>query len=209
MLHKNLLLISLLFFTSLSLGKSYEININFESGFEYKSQKEFVDNIHLSKSKKEMEYLINDQDWIKKYSIRYKPFSKKVFINIANREPIFIFNETYFYDRDLNKFNFDQSKKNLIMVKGPIDDLRQVIKLINIIESTAPIQFKINSINYSYVNGWDIKSKNTLIRFGNELTKKRFNNYQKTVNYLLEISKIPSIIDVRYKDGVALNYGKQ
>ena len=92
------------------------------------------------------------------------------------------------------------------MVDGPIDDLRQVIKLINVVESTTLSQFKINNINY--VNGWDVKSNNTLIRFGKELTKKKFNNYHETVNYLFEISKIPSIIDVRYKDGVALNYGK-
>ena len=133
---------------------------------------------------------------------------RAVFINIKNREPIFVLNEMYFYDRDLNKFNFERSKKDLIMVDGPFDDLRQVIKLINVVESTTLGQFKINNINYSYVNGWEVKSNNTLIRFGKELTKKKFNNYHETVNYLFEISKIPSIIDVRYKDGVALNYGK-
>ena len=208
MLNKNLLLIPLIFFASLSLGKNYEISINFESGFEYQSQKQFIESIKLSKSSKEIEHLIDDQDWIKNYSIRYKPFKKEVFINIKNREPIFVLNEMYFYDRDLNKFNFDHSKKDLIIVEGPIDDLRQVTKLINVVESTTLSQFKINNINYSYVNGWDVKSNNTLIRFGKELTKKKFNNYHETVNYLFEISKIPSIIDVRYKDGVALNYGK-
>ena len=70
------------------------------------------------------------------------------------------------------------------------------------------MQFKIREINYSYVNGWDVVSDKTLIRFGNDLSEKRFKNFKDTSNYLLDIGKIPSIIDMRYKDGVALNYGK-
>ena len=58
------------------------------------------------------------------------------------------------------------------------------------------------------VDGWDVKSNKALIRFGKDLSEKRLNNFKDTVNYLFEISRIPSIIDVRYKDGVALKYGK-
>ena len=152
--------------------------------------------------------MISNQDWIKDYSLRYKPFRKEVFISIRNRLPIFILNKEFFYDEELNKFNFDQSKKDLIMVQGPIDDVEEVLKLINVIKSNSLIQFKIESIDYSYVNGWDVKSNKALIRFGKELSEKRLNNFKDTVNYLFEISRIPSIIDVRYKDGVALKYGK-
>ena len=200
--------ILLLIICTTNLFAKYTININFESGFKYKSQDNFILKLENINSKHDIEQIIKDQDWIEDYIITHKPFSKVIFLTIKNREPIFVLNEMYFYDRDLNKFNFDHSKKDLIIVEGPIDDLRQVIKLINVVESTTLSQFKINNINYSYVNGWDVKSNNTLIRFGKELTKKKFNNYHETVNYLFEISKIPSIIDVRYKDGVALNYGK-
>jgi len=155
-----------------------------------------------------MEHLISNQDWIKDYSLRYKPFKKEVFISIRNRMPIFILNKEFFYDKELNKFNYDGSKKDLIMVQGPIDDVKEVLKLIKVIESNSSIQFKIKSIDYTYVNGWDVKSNKTLIRFGKELSEKRLNNFNDTVNYLFEISRIPSIIDVRYKDGVALKYGK-
>ena len=92
MLNKNLLLIPLIFFASLSLGKNYEISINFESGFEYQAQKQFIESIKLSKSSKEIEHLIDDQDWIKNYSIRYKPFKKEVFINI-----IYLYCRSNFY----------------------------------------------------------------------------------------------------------------
>ena len=205
---RNIFLTYLIFFTTLSTAKNYEINVNFESGFEYKSQEEFVNQLQFLRSTREIEYLISNQDWIKDYSLRYKPFKKEVFISIRNRSPIFILNKKFFYDEDLNKFNFDQSKKDLIMVQGPIDDVEEVLKLIKIIESNSLIQFKIESIDYSYVNGWDVKSNKALIRFGKELSEKRLNNFKDTVNYLFEISRIPSIIDVRYKDGVALKYGK-
>ncbi len=205
---RNIFLISFIFFTTLCVAKNYEINVNFESGFEYKSQKEFVNQLQFSKSTREMEHLISNQDWIKDYSLRYKPFKKEVFISIRNRIPIFILNKEFFYDKELNKFNFDGSKKDLIMVQGPIDDVKEILKLIKVIESNSLIQFKIKSIDYSYVNGWDVKSNMTLIIFGKELSEKRLNNFNDTVNYLFEISRIPSIIDVRYKDGVALKYGK-
>ena len=205
---RNIFLTSFIFFTTVCIAKNYSINVNFESGFEYKSQEEFVNNLKFSKSTREIEHLISNQDWIKDYSLRYKPFKREVFISIRNRMPIFILNNKFFYDEDLNKFNFDQSKKDLIMVQGPIDDVEEVLKLIKVIESSSLIQFKIESINYSYVNGWDVKSNKTFIRFGKELSEKRLNNFKDTVNYLFEISRIPSIIDIRYKDGVALNYGK-
>ena len=205
---RNIFLTYLIFFTTLSTAKNYEINVNFESGFEYKSQEEFVNQLQFLRSTREIEYFISNQDWSKDYSLRYKPFRKEVFISIRNRSPIFILNKKFFYDEDLNKFNFDQSKKDLIMVQGPIDDVKEVLKLIKVIESNSSIQFKIESIDYSYVNGWDVKSNKALIRFGKELSEKRLNNFKDTVNYLFEISRIPSIIDVRYKDGVALKYGK-
>jgi len=207
-MYKNIFLTYLIFFTTLSTAKNYEINVNFESGFEYKSQEEFVNQLQFLRSTREIEYLISNQDWIKDYSLRYKPFRKEVFISIRNRSPIFILNKEFFYDEELNKFNFDQSKKDLIMVQGPIDDVEEVLKLIKVIESNLLIQFKIESIDYSYVNGWDVKSNKALIRFGKDLSEKRLNNFKDTVNYLFEISRIPSIIDVRYKDGVALKYGK-
>ena len=205
---RNIFLTYLIFFTTLCLAKNYEINVNFESGFEYKSQEEFINQLQFLRSTREIEYLINNQDWIKDYSLRYKPFRKEVFISIRNRLPIFVLNKEFFYDEELNKFNFDQSTKDLIMVQGPIDDVEEVLKLIKVIESNSLIQFKIESIDYSFVNGWDVKSNKALIRFGKDLSEKRLNNFKDTVNYLFEISRIPSIIDVRYKDGVALKYGK-
>ena len=186
----------------------YKISIIYESGFEFKSQHLLINDLKECRSKKEIENLVSDQDWIKDYNLASKPFKKEIYLNIKNREPIFILNNKFFYDKKLSKFGYDNSKRNLILVEGPVDNPEDILKLIKEIESIPNIQFKIQTINYSYVNGWDVNSDKTLIRFGNTLTEKRLKNFRDTSKYLLDIGKIPSIIDMRYKDGVALNYGK-
>ena len=203
---KTISALSIIF--SVTLMGEYKISIIYESGFEFKSQHLLINDLKECSSKKEIENLVSDQDWIKDYYLAYKPFKKEIYLNIKNREPIFILNNKFFYDRKLSKFEYDNSKRNLILVEGPVDNPEDILKLIREIESIPNIQFKIQTINYSYVNGWDVNSDKTLIRFGNTLTEKRFKNFRDTSKYLLDIGKIPSIIDMRYKDGVALKYGK-
>ena len=208
-MHHYKLYISVLFlFTSLNVSSQYLINLNFESGFEFESQKKLVSELKNSKSKKQIEKILKRQDWIKDFSLIYKPFKKEVYLSIVNRDPIFVLNNQFFYDINLHKFKFDNSKKDLIIVQGPIKNEEDILVLINKIESVANINFDIDKINYSYVNGWDVISDKLLIRFGNNLTEKKFNNFEYTLNYLFENGKNPCIIDMRYKDGVALNYGK-
>ena len=40
------------------------------------------------------------------------------------------------------------------------------------------------------------------------IRNQRVKNFKDTMNYVYDIEKIPSIIDMRYRDGVALSYGK-
>jgi len=208
-MHHYKLYISILFlFTSLNVSSQYLINLNFESGFEFESQKKLVSELKNSKSKKQIEKILKRQDWIKDFSLVYKPFKKEVYLSIVNREPIFVLNNQFFYDVNLHKFKFDNSKKDLVIVQGPIKNEEDILLLINRIESVANINFEIIKINYSYVNGWDVITDKLLIRFGNNLNEEKFNNFEYTLNYLFENGKNPSIIDMRYKDGVALNYGK-
>ena len=208
-MHPYKLYISILFlFTSLNVSSQYLINLNFESGFEFESQKKLVSELKNSKSKKQIEKILKRQDWIKDFSLVYKPFKKEVYLSIVNREPIFVLNNQFFYDVNLHKFKFDNSKKDLVTVQGPIKNEEDILVLINRIESVENLNFDINKINYSYVNGWDVITDKLLIRFGNNLNEKKFNDFEYTLNYLFENGKNPSIIDMRYKDGVALNYGK-
>ena len=203
---KNFLLIFLLFSSSL-LGR-YEIKINFESGFEFQSQEKLLTELQNESSKRGIQNLIQKQDWIEEYSIVFKPFQYKAFISIKNRDPLFILNSEYFYDKDLVRFKYDQSRNNLIKVDGDINEIENILFLIELVESNKLMNLKIDRIEYSFVTGWDVSTKSTQIRFGKDISQKKAKNFEDTLNYLYEIRKIPSIIDMRYRDGVALNYGK-
>jgi hypothetical protein len=204
--NKIIPLIFLLF--SSGLFAQYKININYESGYEYESQKYLINDIKNEYSRRGIQRIIEKQDWIQDYSIIFKPMKKEIFISIKNREPLFILNQEYFYDKDLIRFKYDQSSKKLIEVNGDIQDLESIIFLMKLVQSSELINFKIDRIDYSLITGWDVITDSTLIRFGNDISKKRVKIFGDTLNYLYDNGKIPSIIDMRYKDGVALNYGK-
>ena len=67
-LYKKLLLI-IVILTPTNLFAEYKININFESGFEFESQKILISDLKNSKSKKQIEKILKSQDWIKDFSI--------------------------------------------------------------------------------------------------------------------------------------------
>ena len=190
-----------------NISAKYTININFESGFQYKSQNNLILKLENLNSKHDIEQVIKDQDWIKDYIIMHKPFSKVMFLTIKNREPIFVLNNDFFYDEDLRKFKFYKTYQKLITVNGPIQNIEDIQKIIYEVK-VSKFNFDTFTINYTYVNGWDVKTDKFLIRFGKDLSKNKFKKFQDTSNYLFENNKIPSIIDMRYKDGVAINYGK-
>jgi len=205
--YKNKFFITFFLF-SLSLNAQYEININFESGFEYQSQVILVENLQNELSKKGIVNLIKKEDWIDNYSIVFQPFEKKVFINIKNKKPLFVLNSEYFYDKELTRFKYDQSSNKHIKVNGDINEVKNILFLIELVESNKLMDLKIDRIEYSFVNGWDVKTKSILIRFGKDISQQRVKNFEDTLNYVYEIRKIPSIIDMRYRDGVALSYGE-
>ena len=203
LLYKKSFLI-IFFLISTDLFAEYEIEINFESGFEFKSQQLLIETLRKTNSKRKIEKVLISEDWIENYSIMQKPFQKKIFIRIKNREPILVLNDKFFYDKDLFRFEYDKSKKDIIFVSAPDDLVEDALQRIARCKATI----KIKTIKYSHVTGWDIKTDKFLIRFGKHLTEKKFQNFEDTLNYLFEIGKNPSIIDIRYKDGAAIKYGK-
>ena len=203
LLYKKSFLI-IFFLISTNLFAEYEIEINFESGFEFKNQQLLIETLRKTNSKRKIEKALISEDWIENYSIMQKPFQKKIFIRIKNREPILVLNDKFFYDKDLFRFEYDKSKKDIIFVSAPEDLAEDALQIISRCEASI----KIKTIKYSHVTGWDIKTDKFLIRFGKHLTEKKFQNFEDTVNYLFEIGKNPSIIDIRYKDGAAIKYGK-
>ena len=182
-------------------------DINYESGMELDSQKFFNESLSLVISKKELRLLLEEQDWIASYSIRSLPFSKKVHISISNRVPIFILNDRYYVDKDLKKFKFDFTNTSLIKINGDIKDLDNILLLIDLFSAYKETNFALISINFNHVRGWLINTDSSVIKLGKKIDNIKIKNTKDTLNYLYEKRKIPKIIDLRYKDGVALKYG--
>ena len=183
-------------------------DINYESGMQLDSQKFFNESLSLVISKKELRLLLEEQDWIASYSIRSLPFSKKVHISISNRIPIFILNNRYYVDKDLNKFKFDFTSTSLIKINGDIKDLDNILLLIDLFSEYKETNFALISINFNHVRGWLINTDSSVIKLGKKIDNIKIKNTKDTLNYLYEKRKLPKIIDLRYKDGVALKHGQ-
>ena len=191
-------------------AKNFIIDITYESDFYLSSQTQLTKDLNNIKSKKDVEKILLDQDWIKSYYLKSHPLTRKVSVSIINKKPIYILNDKHYVDENSNLFKFDQTQLDLIRVNGPIKNRD---KILFIIESIKEIQQKnhplvIEMINYDHVSGWQVKTQKYNIKFGKNVSKSKFKTLKDTLNYLYERRTIPSMIDLRYKDGVALDYGK-
>jgi len=191
-------------------AKNFIVDITYESDFYLSSQTQLTKDLNNIKSKKDVEKILLDQDWIKSYYLKSHPFTKEVSVSIINKKPIYILNDQHYVDENSNLFKFDQTQLDLIRVNGPINNRD---KILFIIESIKEIQQKnhplvIEMINYDHVSGWQVKTQKYNIKFGKNVSKSKFKTLKDTLNYLYERRTIPSMIDLRYKDGVALDYGK-
>ena len=68
---------------------------------------------------------------------------------------------------------------------------------------------QIDSVAYTEAEGWYfIIDTNIRINLGTDLSDSVIKKLTLTLKYIFEKNLTPSIIDLRYKDGAALNYGK-
>ena len=186
--------------------KNFSFSVDFQSGSLFKSQALFLNNLSKTKSKGEIESLIAEQDWILYYSIKYEK-DKKVSISIENKVPIFILNDKYYVDKNFSTYKYDDSNLGFIKVFSPIDEIKNAKTLIDFFE-ILDNKYMPNLIEYSYTSGWIASNEKTRISMGKILSNDKLIRLEETINYLNQNTKIPSMIDVRYKDGIAINYGE-
>ena len=186
--------------------KNFSFSVDFQSGSLFKSQALFLNNLSKTKSKGEIESLIAEQDWILYYSIKYEK-DKQVSISIENKVPIFILNDKYYVDKNFSTFKYDNSNLGFIKVFSPIDEIKNAKTLIDFFE-ILDNKYMPNLIEYSYTSGWIASNEKTRISMGKILSNDKLMRLEETINYLNQNTKIPSMIDVRYKDGIAINYGE-
>ena len=207
LLYKYIIYLFLLLLVSCSSDqKNFSFSVDFQSGSLFKSQALFLNNLSKTKSKGEIESLIAEQDWILYYSIKYEK-DKKVSISIENKVPIFILNDKYYVDKNFSTFKYDNSNLGFIKVFSPIDEIKNAKTLIDFFE-ILDNKYMPNLIEYSYTSGWIASNEKTRISMGKILSNDKLMRLEETINYLNQNTKIPSMIDVRYKDGIAINYGE-
>ena len=95
----------------------------------------------------------------------------------------------------------------MIKINGDIKDLDNILLLIDLFSAYKETNFALISINFNHVRGWLINTDSSVIKLGKKIDSIKIKNTKDTLNYLYEKRKIPKIIDLRYKDGVALKYG--
>ena len=197
-----------LIFLSINAFTNFDIKISFENEPKFKSQFEFIDQVKTMDTITELSLLVNKQDWIESYILNRSPFLNSIEIYISSKKPLFILNNIFYVDGALNKFKYSSGKENILRVNGQINDLSKVLKIINFINNSDIKNFNtLNLIQYNHISGWELNINKTVIKLGKNLNDKKFELFQETLDYLSINNKIPSMIDLRYKDGVALKNG--
>tara|TARA_B100000768_G_scaffold34485_1_gene33089 strand:- start:14319 stop:14948 length:630 start_codon:yes stop_codon:yes gene_type:complete len=209
MFRYKFLFVVIFLITISSCSKSKNIEIIFEENFMYKAQKELISELKLANTNKGIKDILLNQDWIEDFKINFR-INGNVRIIINTKIPIFIWNEKYYIDTNMEKFNFDKKNNQLIKVFCPSNQLIDAMSLINFINTEIKLeQNKFTQLDFKYSSGWILVSQNnTEIKFGKVISKDRLNSFKQSLNYVYESNSIPSMIDLRYKDGIALNYGK-
>lgn len=196
----------LLFFISIPTYSS-QYEINFFEAFDEVYVLEVIHELKYESNIKKIKILLDQKKWIERYEIQ-RNFFKPSSINIVSRKPILIWNDKNFVDRNFFIFpkKESSSSKNILKINCPESLLEEVFKWIN-----YPIDEAANrllSINYDSLEGWIFKFEDFEAKLGKNLDTKKFENLLKTIEYLYEKRKNPSIVDLRSDAGISLKYDK-
>jgi hypothetical protein len=202
-----LFLITFLF--SCSGDKNENILIVFEKPPTLKKAQELVLNLSSDTPNKNLSKFLNNQNWINSFLIKKHAF-KPLEIFIDSKEPKYIWQENFYLDAGLRKFLYFGEYPDLLHLDMPIEFVEEWLRVEEeIYKLTSAFQLKISSISYSEPEGWHFMTKsNFQIKLGSDLSSEVLEKLQLTLKYIFEKNLTPRIIDLRYRDGAALNYGK-
>ncbi len=196
----------LLFFISIPTYSS-QYEINFFEAFDDAYVLEVIHELKYESNIKKIKILLDQKKWIERYEIQ-RNFFKPSSINIVSRKPILVWNDKNFVDRNFFIFpkKESSSSKNILKINCPESLLEEVFKWINYPIDEA--ENKLLSINYDSLEGWIFKFEDFEAKLGKNLDTKKFENLLKTIEYLYEKRKNPSIVDLRSDAGISLKYDK-
>ena len=196
----------LLFFISIPTYSS-QYEINFFEAFDEVYILEVIHELKYESNIKKIKILLDQKKWIERYEIQ-RNFFKPSSINIVSRKPILVWNDKNFVGRNFFIFpkKESSSSKNILKINCPESLLEEVFKWINYPIDEA--ENKLLSINYDSLEGWIFKFEDFEAKLGKNLDTKKFENLLKTIEYLYEKRKNPSIVDLRSNAGISLKYDK-
>ena len=196
----------LLFFISIPTYSS-QYEINFFEAFDEAYVLEVIHELKYESNIKKIKILLDQKKWIERYEIQ-RNFFKPSSINIVSRKPILVWNDKNFVDRNFFIFpkKESSSSKNILKINCPESLLEEVFKWINYPIYEA--ENRLLSINYDSLEGWIFKFEDFEAKLGKNLDTKKFENLLKTIEYLYEKRKNPSIVDLRSDAGISLKYDK-
>ena len=197
------------FLLSCSGDKNEKILIVFENPPTLKKSQELVLNLSSDTPNKNLSKFLNNQNWINSFLIKKHAF-KSLEIFIDSKEPKYIWQENFYLDAKLSKFLYFGEYPDLLHLDMPIEFVEEWLGVEEEIYAlTSAFKIKISSISYSEPEGWHFTTKNNLqIKLGSDLSSEVLEKLQLTLKYIFEKNLTPTIIDLRYRDGAALNYGK-
>ena len=196
----------LLFFISIPTYSS-QYEINFFEAFDEVYVLEVIHELKYESNIKKIKILLDQKKWIERYEIQ-RNFFKPSSINIVSRKPILVWNDKNFVDRNFFIFpkKESSSSKNILKINCPESLLEEVFKWINY--PIDEVENKLLSINYDSLEGWIFKFEDFEAKLGKNLDTKKFENLLKTIEYLFEKRKNPSIVYLRSDAGISLKYDK-
>ena len=194
---------------SCSNTNNEKIKIFFEKTPTLVEEQKLVLSLSGDFSNKNLLNILNNQNWIESFLIKKSLFqSTEIFI--ASKEPKYIWQEKFYLDSNLSRFLYLGEYPNLLHLDIPIELIDKWLQFENKFFSiVTAYNLTIFSVSYTKAEGWYFNTKNNIrINLGSELTPNVYKKLSLTLKYIFEKNLTPSIIDLRYKDGAALNYGK-
>ncbi len=188
---------------------SQKVIIFFENPQFLEQEEDLLEALGDINSNKKLAEFLKNQNWISSFLIKKNAF-KPLEIFIESKKPKYIWQGKFYLDENLSKFLYFGEHPDLLRLQIPIEFVSEWLKIEKqVYEVLEAFNLRISSVTYTEAEGWYFNTRNNLrINMGSHLSHKIFEKLSLTLKYIFEKNLTPSIIDLRYKDGAALNYGK-
>jgi len=207
--YKYFITIILVFFAELILAEN-RIMINFESPPSLNQEVTLIQNIKNYNSVESIENYLTQQNWIDHFLIKSSFSGNLHQIFIQSKRPKYVWKDKFYIDSQVSTFAYDGGHPDLMRLNMPLEYLTLWIKAENqFIALFNKFSLTIRSVSFQPAVGWSLIISDALrINLGDDLSNDAYQKLSLTLKYMFENNLTPSIIDLRYKAGAALNYGK-